>query len=158
MKSWPQTVKDAIYSGSLANMATLLAGAWQGRRSGDSALRPVNAVSHIVCGSEAARQSSASLKYTATGVALNQAGATFWALIYERLFGAPAESSAARALAGGACVSALAYVVDYHLVPKRLTPGYEDALPPRGLVPIYAALALSLSASSLLRGSLKGEP
>jgi hypothetical protein len=52
---------------------------------------------------------------------------------------------------GGGLVSALAYVTDYYVVPKRLTPGYELRLRPCALAGIYLALALSLSFSKPLR-------
>jgi hypothetical protein len=41
-------------------------------------------------------------------------------------------------------VTAGAYVVDYHLVPKRLTPGFEERLSPGALALVYAALGVSL--------------
>ena len=50
-----------------------------------------------------------------------------------------------------AYVSATAYVTDYCVVPKRLTPGFELRLPRRALAPIYAALALGLSLRDVLR-------
>jgi hypothetical protein len=53
----------------------------------------------------------------------------------------------------GAAVSAAAYVTDYHLVPRRLTPGFELRLPRLALAPIYAALAVGLSLRDLLTGS-----
>lgn len=50
----------------------------------------------------------------------------------------------------GAAVSTLACVTDYHVVPKRLTPGFELRLPAGALAAAYAALALGLSARELL--------
>jgi hypothetical protein len=47
-------------------------------------------------------------------------------------------------------VSALAYLTDYHVVPKRLTPGFELRLPGGALAAAYAALALGLSARDLV--------
>ena len=51
----------------------------------------------------------------------------------------------------GVATSALAYVIDYHVVPDRFTPGFEKRLPERSLGLIYAALALGLAASELAR-------
>jgi hypothetical protein len=68
----------------------------------------------------------------------------FWALFYEALADRMAP------LARGAAVSALAYVVDYHVVPRRLTPGFEMRLGRPALAAIYAALAFGLSARDLL--------
>ena len=52
--------------------------------------------------------------------------------------------------ARGAATSAIAYVVDYHVVPRRLTPGFELRLPGAALAGIYAAMALGLAARDLL--------
>jgi hypothetical protein len=59
----------------------------------------------------------------------------------------------ARAVVSGtlaaAAVSSAAYVTDYYVVPRRLTPGFELRLPGSALALIYAALALGLSARDL---------
>jgi hypothetical protein len=47
-------------------------------------------------------------------------------------------------------ISAAAYVTDYHIVPKRLTPGFEMRIPRVALAGVYAALALGLSARDLI--------
>ena len=54
-------------------------------------------------------------------------------------------------LLSGAAVSALAYLTDYHVVPSRLTPGFEKRLGGRSLLAIYAALAFSLAAITARR-------
>jgi len=54
-------------------------------------------------------------------------------------------------LLSGAAVSAMAYVADYYLVPKRFTPGFEKRLSNRSLFAIYSTLALSLAAGHLMR-------
>ena len=134
---------DALISGTVAGIATTAAAAAAARREGSPAVAPVNAVSHVLWGEEAGHQDGVSARYTATGFATNHAACVFWAGVYETLRrrvggGIPG------ALASGPTVAALAYVVDYHLVPERLTPGYELRLSPAGLSAIYAALALSL--------------
>ncbi|WP_236873617.1 hypothetical protein [Burkholderia sp. PAMC 26561] len=45
--------------------------------------------------------------------------------------------------------AATAYVVDYHVVPERVTPGFEAHVPPRSFVPIYAALGAGLALVAL---------
>jgi hypothetical protein len=49
-------------------------------------------------------------------------------------------------------VAAAAYVTDYHVVPKRLTPGWELRISPRSLLATYAVLALALPLRGLLGG------
>ena len=75
----------------------------------------------------------------------------FWATFYERYFGRAADrGDVSTALVGGRIVAAAAYVTDYHLVPKRLSPGWEHRLSGRSLVATYAVLALSLRLRGLL--------
>ena len=109
-----------------------------------AAAAPLNATSHFAWGERAARQDGYSARYTGTGFAANYAAAVFWALFYEAL---PRRMPP---LARAAAVSALAYVTDYHIVPRRLTPGFELRIPGAALAAAYAALAFGLSARDLL--------
>jgi hypothetical protein len=54
---------------------------------------------------------------------------------------------------GAAAVSAVAYVTDYHLVPRRLTPGWEHRVSGKSLAAVYGVLALGLAACNLMRGT-----
>ena len=112
---------------------------------------PINAISHILWGDIAAEQEDASLQYTATGVALNTVAITSWSLVYELFFGRVArQGNTSAAVAGGLAVAGLAYVTDYYVVPKRLTPGFEKRLSPASMLIVYSALAASLPLASLL--------
>jgi hypothetical protein len=137
-------LERALVSGSIAAAAVSLVVAVAGRRATGSSAAPLNATSHFLWGERAAREDGVSLKYTATGFAANYGASVFWALFYEAL---PPRMPP---LARGAAVSALAYVTDYHVVPKRLTPGFELRLPAGALAAAYAALALGLAARDLL--------
>ena len=119
------------------------------RRSTGSAPAALNATSHFLWGDRAGRKQGYSLKYTAPGLAANYGACVFWALLYEAL-GRGRRRSATRALVEGALVSAIAYVIDYHVVPRRLTPGFEMRLPRRALFFVYAALALGLAAKNIV--------
>jgi hypothetical protein len=70
------------------------------------------------------------------------------ACLYEMLAGRRVRTRS-RALAGGALTSAVAYVTDYHVVPRRLTPGFEMRLSRAALAAVYVALALGLCARDL---------
>lgn len=138
----------ALISGTAAGVATALVATLAGRRAAGSYAAPLNATSHVVWGDAAARKNTASLKHTATGFSLNHGACVFWALFYEWFAGPrPAMS---RAVTSAAAVAAAAYVTDYHIVPQRLTPGFELRLPGKSLALIYAALALGLCARDLL--------
>ena len=143
----------ALVSGTFAAAAVTLVASLAARRATGSSAAALNATSHFLWGERAARRDDYSAKYTATGFVTNFGASVFWALLYEAL-ARRRRRGAARALRDGAVVSALAYVVDYYVVPKRLTPGFELRLPRAALAAVYAALALGLS----LRDLLPGEP
>lgn len=152
MTDWSRLLQDSLRIGVVAGGATTLAVAACGEMEDGNAVAPLNAISHIAWGEEAAMRSEASWKYTATGVGLNVAAATSWAVLHELFFGCSAdEGDAVGALLGGALVSAFAYVTDYHLVPARLTPGFEKRLSGRSLLGVYTMLALGLALGSLWR-------
>lgn len=136
-----------------ATAATTVAAAACGARDAESTAAPINAVSHIAWGDEAAQHDAPSLKYTATGAALNAAAIASWAAVYEMGFGKPARRGEVKtALLGGVATAALAYVTDYYVVPRRLTPGFEKRLSPLSMFAVYAALAASLPLASLAAG------
>ena len=141
-------IRSALVSGTLAAVAVTLVASFAARRATGSAAAALNATSHFLWGDRAGREDAYSLKYTATGFAANYGASVFWALFYEAL-GRGKPRSRPRALLDGVMVSAAAYVTDYHLVPKRLTPGFELRIPRTALALVYAALALGLSARDL---------
>ena len=150
-QSWGSALRHAVPTGTLAGTLIALTAGSLGKVENGRAIAPINAVSHILWGDQAARRVKPSLKYTGTGLALNEVAAVFWGVIYEKFFGLAARrGDVAKALAGGAVVAAAAYVTDYHIVPKRLTPGFEKRLSGRSLFGVYAAMALSLGAGALL--------
>jgi predicted permease len=156
MSRWQQVFEDGMRTGTVAGAATTLAVAGCGEWENRNAIAPLNAVSHIAWGEKAANQTEPSWKYTATGFVLNAVAIIGWATIYEWLFGrAAAKGNVAAAVAGGAAVSAIAYVTDYHVVPQRFTPGFEKRLSNSSLAAVYGALALGLAFGSLCGRSRK---
>jgi hypothetical protein len=151
------TLGRALVSGSAAGLATTAAVAAAGKREAGSALAPVNATSHIFWGDKAGRQDGASLKYTVPGFLLNHLSAIFWASFYEAWFsrrGTPgAAKTVMKPVLGAMVVSAGAYLTDYHLVPKRFTPGWEKRLSCKSLAAVYGMLALGLVATDLLEAA-----
>lgn len=150
-QTWGNAIRNAVPTGTLAATLVALTASSLGKLENGRAIAPINAISHILWGDHAARRVKPSLKYTGTGLALNEAASIFWGVIYEKFFGRAARrGDVAKALAGGAAVAAAAYVTDYHVVPKRLTPGFEKRLSGRALFGVYAAMALSLGVGALL--------
>ena len=154
MLSTEQALSRALISGSVAAAVTTLAAAFAGRRQTGSYAAPLNATSHVLWGEDATWRNRATLKYTGAGLLLTHGAGIFWASLYEKLFGRARGNrpSPLAALTGAALVSAGAYLTDYHLVPKRFTPGYERRVSGKALAGIFAALALGLAARDLLRG------
>jgi hypothetical protein len=150
-QSWEETLRDALLAGSIVCVVTLATVAIRGRADSGSAVAPINATSHVVYGPEAANVDIPDAKHTLPGLAINAGASVFWATLYERLFGRGNSGHVGRTLLGGAVVAALAYLVDYHLIPKRLTPGWEERVSGRSLGYIFGAMALSLPVRSVIK-------
>ncbi|MDF2439122.1 MAG: hypothetical protein JWN98_106 [Abditibacteriota bacterium] len=151
-----KSAKEAAFDGAMVgkwvgpcSLATAAVCGWIENRD---AISPVNAVSHAVFGDTAFEQSTASVKYTMTSVALNDSACLSWATLFEWLFGDAADrGNLPVALMGGALVAGAAYITDYKIVPKRLTPGFERHLSCRSLAAVYAVLGLSMALASLMK-------
>jgi hypothetical protein len=155
LTNWLINTLEATVPASAATTAVV---ALCGHAEHGNPVAPINAISHIVWGDEAARQDDPSGAYTATGLALNTAAVASWAGVYEAAFGGRARRGDLGAgLVGGALVSALAYITDYYIVPERLTPGFEKRLSPASMLAVYTTLALSLPAASLMEGLRSGD-
>lgn len=141
--------KRALASGTLAAAAVTLVASLASRRASGSSAAALNATSHFLWGERAGAENAYSVKYTATGFIANYGASIFWALFYEAL-GRGKRRTPARALLDGALISSAAYVTDYHIVPKRLTPGFEMRIPRAALACVYGALALGLAARDLI--------
>lgn len=150
-KSWSEVVRSSIAPGMMAALAVSATAAWRGKKEAHSALGPVNATSHIVWGDSAARVDRPTLKHTLVGVVINAGASIFWGAIFEKFFGRAVQRRGVPAAVAGSVVTAgAAYVTDYYLVPRRLTPGYEKRVSPRSLFLIYGVLAVGIAAGSLL--------
>jgi hypothetical protein len=67
----------------------------------------------------------------------------FWATTMELLFGRVMRSGGAgTALAPGAATSALAWILDYQVVPYRLSPGFHERVSRESLLLAHGAFAL----------------
>ena len=151
-RTWGGTLQDALVAGSIVCVVTAAVAALRGMSDSGSAVAPINATSHVVHGPEAGRVDVPDFKHTVLGLAINAGASVFWATLYERLFaGAGNRSDVGKALLGGGVVAATAYLVDYHLMPKRLTPGWEARVSGRSLAMIFGAMALSLPMRNLLK-------
>lgn len=140
-----ELTKSIMRTATAAAVTTTAATVVCGALESGSPAAAVNAVSHIFWGDTAAQQNGVSAKFTANGVALNSAAMIPWATLHHLLFRSQAQRSRPVALAQGAVTAGIAYVVDYHVVPNRLTPGFEKRLSNVSLAAIYASLAFALA-------------
>ena len=148
MGTW---IKDSMTTGAVATVATTAAAAVLGQLENGNAAAPLNAVSHILWGESATRHEETDARHTLVGAGLNAAAVTGWAGVHELFMPRGTKPSLGRALLTGAAVSALAYITDYHVVPKRLAPGFEERLSGSGMLGMYATLGLALAFGSLSR-------
>jgi hypothetical protein len=137
---------DTVAAGSGATALTTATILCLGQERDSSMWAPLNAVSHIPFGDEAAAHTELSAKYTGTGAALNTAAVFSWAAMHAGVMRALPRQDLPSASGASVAVAAVAYVVDYHVVPRRLTPGFEKRLSGRSLFWIYSALAAGLAA------------
>ncbi len=145
MKSLATTLRHCAPRALNASLWTAVAVALCGQSENGNAIAPLNAISHILWDEDALAQDNVSWKFTGASLVLNASANGSWAFIYELFFGEPrAEGKHIKPILGALGVALLAYIVDYHVVPPRLTPGFEHRLPQRSLKWIYAALALGL--------------
>jgi hypothetical protein len=144
-------MKDTMATGAVATTATTVAVALLGKDENGSATSAINAVSHMLWGEEATATDQLDAKHTLAGAGLNAAAVTAWAGLHEFMLPRHQKPAASRALLAGAATAAIAYVVDYHVVPKRFTPGFEERLSRKALFGVYAVLAVGLALGSLRR-------
>lgn len=154
-KDWIDALFDAALSGVVAAGATAACVALAGERDSGSAVAAVNVTSPIAWGDSANGVKHVDAKHTLVASVFHVGACIFWGTLYEKLYGRAAErGEVGTAMLGGAAVAAAAYVTDYHVVPRRLSPGWEKRLSGRSLAAIYSILALSYP----LRGLLQARP
>jgi hypothetical protein len=134
----------ALVSAALASLTTVSLAAALSRASGRHAAEAINAVGSHLAGAGAAHHGELSVRSTLPGVLINFGGCLFWAAVVETWVQEAPIRSTPDALARGGLAAALAYVVDYHALPRRLRPGYERKLSTPQLLQVYASLAAAL--------------
>ena len=143
----PSTVARLLLRTAVTSLATTTAVAVFSKRETGHAAAGLNATSHILRGDEALRQNAADLRHTPVGGALNAAAMLSWAIVGQLL---PAPRGVWGALRNGVLVSTMAYFTDFHVVPKRLTPGFEHRLSKPSLLRTYVVFAASYALGAAL--------
>src|SRR3954463_2194822 len=130
-----------LVSGSRASLAAAAVAAACSRVENRHAARPMNAVTHIYDGGPPLAHDGDGRRNTLLGFAIHSAASIWWAAFHEVVFRGK----------GAAVTAALAYFVDYYVVPRRLRPGFEAYLSPCSMAAVYTALAAGLAAGSRIR-------
>ena len=140
-----------VIIGAVSSLAVTVTAMVCGRAEGQSGWRPINAISHIAWGRKAAQKNLLTARYTGMGLLLNGVACGFWAWLYRhcrRSMRSP--DSFLLSVGSGVAISALAYVTDYYVVPRRFTPGFELTLSRRSFPWLYGALAVGLFTPDLM--------
>ncbi|MEZ2409049.1 hypothetical protein AB6806_19770 [Bosea sp. RCC_152_1] len=147
-----ETLARAALSGTAVSLASTIALALAAKAEGRHPVRPTNATGHWVRGDEAAASRAFDAKHTLLGFATHEGASIFWAAIFQALRKLGPNRPASVDAIG---VSALAAFVDYLVVPKRLTPGWEKVVTPPSIGLAYGVMALALWATSSPSGKLE---
>jgi hypothetical protein len=149
-----RVASDAVVSGSAASLASAAALMACSAIHEGSAAGGLNGPSQWLWGEAEAYTREATLRHTVAGYFIHHSTSIFWAVLHETVFGGggrrkPALQHCAEAVAS----AATAYVVDYHLTPRRLRPGFEKHVSPKGMVAVYTAFAAGLAIAAIARDS-----
>lgn len=153
MPDWNHTLREGLVSGTLAGLLSAAVLAAVGRRDAGSPVAAINAESHWLWGDESLRENRPTLRHTLAGIVTHQLSTVFWATLHALVRG---DRGAARrvpqAILGGVATSAAAAAIDYTLMPKRLTPGFEHRLSTGSMVGVFAAIAAGIAIGTLVLG------
>lgn len=150
MVDWKRTLREGVVSGLLAGLLSTAVLMATGRRENRSAVAPVNAESHWLWGDESLREDSPTLRHTLTGIVTHHLATVFWATLHALVRGERRTVDVPQALLGGIATGAAAAVIDYTLVPRRLSPGFEHRLSTGAMVGVFAAIAGGIALGALL--------
>jgi hypothetical protein len=149
-----RVASDAVVSGSAASLASAAALMACSAMHEGSAAGGLNGPSQWLWGEAEAYTREATLRHTAVGYAIHHTTSIFWAVLHETIFGGSRRRKPAIQHCAEAAVSAAtAYVVDYHLTPRRLRPGFEKHVSSKGMVAVYTAFAAGLAIAAIARDS-----
>jgi hypothetical protein len=156
MSPWNIALREGLLAGTLASVVSTAVLAAAGKRQAGSAVAPTNAVSHWLWGDDALRAQAPSLRHTLAGYVTHHLACVLWAALYSRIYGhREAAKALPQAVAGGIATSAVAYAIDYEVVPRRLTPGFEHRLSAGAMAAVYGALAGGFALGALLSRRLR---
>jgi hypothetical protein len=151
--STASTVFNISTMAAWTSLATMFGVIAMAAITGKPLLAPAQSISHILFGERVLRVFPVNFMYVLIGFALNTFAMIGWCALAELIFqlvsGSPGNLWISVVV--GASISTLAYFVDFRVVPKRFTPGFEHVLSRRSLYLVYWGLAVALCLGSLGR-------
>ena len=141
---------SAVLTGSIASVVSTTALAALAKVERKSAVRPTNSTSNWLNGRNAGNYEGMDFAHTGIGLGTHYASALFWALPFEPLLAAYPPRTPSGILRNAVAMAAVAGVVDYGIVPKRLSPGWELTLSRKSIVWAFGSLAVGLAAGALV--------
>ena len=149
--TWGHVFRKSLISGSVASIASAISLSLLGKGELNKSAAPINGPSQWVWGKHAPYKNRFSLRYTLVGYLIHHAASIFWAMEYEKTRERLSTSKKTPSVLVPAALAAVsAYTVDFHLTPKRFTPGFENRLSKKSLYIAYGTFALGLAAPALL--------
>jgi hypothetical protein len=147
--------RSALVCGTSASLLSAAALALCSKLEEGHAAGGINGPSQWLWGEAEAYTKRATLRHTAAGYTIHHLTSIFWAGLHELAFGrrhpGQRRKSVPRLLAEAAATTATAYVVDYHLTPRRFQPGFEKHMGGLSMVAVYAAFGAGLAGAAIVR-------
>lgn len=144
---WIRFAKRTAVTGTVTSALSLVCLLLVSRQQTGSAAAALNGSSQIVHGDEALRARHASLRHTLPALAVHHLSSHWWAAVQEHPWlRRRLPHAGVRAL----LVTASAAILDYGLLPRRLSPGYEGQLSGSGMLAVFAAIAAGLALGSVV--------
>jgi hypothetical protein len=154
MKSWRHALDAGTRAGAVASLLSAAVLALASKREAGSPYACLNATSHWIWGDDAAGHQGPSLRYTGAGYLIHHAASCFWGVLYERSLGERVDRlSPSSRIAAGLTAATIACVVDYRVVPRRLSPGFELRLSKPAITAGYLAFGFGLAVAGIARTS-----
>ena len=145
---WVLYGKRTAVTGAVTSACALAALLVVSRYETGHAFAALNGSGQLVNGDEALRARDASLRHTLPALLIQHASAHWWAAAQEHpVLVRHVPGPALRACA----LTLLAAFLDYGLLPKRLSPGYEGQLSLRGIALVFAAVGAGLALGSRIQ-------
>lgn len=115
--------------------------------------QPVHAVSHILFGDKVLHEARFHAKYWVSGFVLNAGAMYGWAVVAELgyLWLSLKAGDLITAVLMAIALTIIAFITDFHIVPKRYTPGFEKVISRYALYTVYLCLAIGFVFGGMYR-------